>query len=62
MKHNLEVFLKQSNSERLDANRDLKMTVERLAVTHGPDAVLHNLMYCKLFVPNFDEVYDGHCG
>ena len=38
------------------------MTVERLAVTHGPDAVLHNLKYCKLFVPNFNEVYDGHCG
>ena len=38
------------------------MTVERLAVTHGPDAVLHNLKYCKLFVPNFNEVYDRHCG
>lgn len=38
------------------------MTVERLAVTHGPDAVLHNLQFCKLFVPDFDEVYDRHCG
>jgi hypothetical protein len=35
--------------ERLDANRDMKMTVERLAVTHGPRAVLHNLRYAKLF-------------
>ena len=35
--------------ERLDANRDMKMTVERLAVTHGPRAVLHNLRYAKQF-------------
>ena len=31
--------------ERLEANRDMKMVVERLAVTHGPKCVLHNLSF-----------------
>lgn len=47
--------------ERLEANRDLKMTVERLAVTHGPDAVLHNLKFCKVFTNTFDNDYGQFC-
>ena len=31
--------------ERLEANRDMKMVVKRLAVTHGPKCVLHNLSF-----------------
>ena len=53
---NFSLFL-----ERLEANRDLKMTVERLAMTHGPDAVLHNLKFCKLFVERFSEEYGQFC-
>ena len=40
--------------ERLEANRDLKMTVERLAVTHGPQAVLHHLSFAKKFAEEFN--------
>ena len=39
--------------ERLEANRDMNMVVERLAVTHGPKCVLHNLSYSKLFANEF---------
>ena len=46
---NLHMF----DAERLEANRDLKMTVERLAVTHELDAVLHNLKYAKLVGTDF---------
>lgn len=46
--------------ERLEANRDLKMTVERLAVTHGPRAVLHNLHYAKLFATSREAFGKRH--
>ena len=47
--------------ERLEGKRDMKMTVERLAVTHGPRAVLHNLRYAKLFADEFNLRHDKYC-
>jgi hypothetical protein len=47
--------------ERLTANRDMKMTVERLAVTHGPKAVLHNLSYSKHFAEDFQSRHRKYC-
>ena len=47
--------------ERLEANRDLKMTVERLAVTHGPKAVLHNLSFAKKFAEEFNANHGKYC-
>ena len=46
---------------RLDANRDLRMTVERLAVNQGPQAVLHNLRYSKLFAEEFQQHHGKYC-
>ena len=37
----------------MEANRDLRLTVERLAVSHAPKAVLHNLKFAKLFAEEF---------
>ena len=37
------------------------MTVERLAVTHGPRAVLHNLRYAQLLAEDFIVRHDLFC-
>ena len=46
--------------ERLEANRDMKMVVERLAVTHGPKCVLHNLSFARLFAQEFSENHNKY--
>ena len=47
--------------ERLEAKRDLGMIVERLAVSLGPRAVLHNLHYAKSFAERFVKDYNKYC-
>ena len=47
--------------ERLEAKRDLKMTVERLAITYGPKSVLHNLSFAKKFAKAFREDHGKFC-
>ena len=43
--------------ERMEENRDLCLTVERLAVSHAPKAVLHNLRFAKLFAEEFSKYH-----
>ena len=52
---------REIEKERLEANRDLKMTVERLAMTHGPRAVLHNLSFAKPLAEEFRKNHGKYC-
>jgi hypothetical protein len=44
--------------ERLEARRDLGMTVESMIAQLGPKAVLHNLKFAMLFTERFSTRYD----
>ena len=49
------------DQDRLDSKRDLKVTVERLAFTVAPKAVLHNLHYCDLYAKSFIADQGKYC-